>query len=293
MKLPFKTTVAAPCKLNLTLDVFPPRADGFHDIDSLVVRLSPVDELVVTVKPGPRAVKLIVKDRRPSTVAQESMPKGGENLAHKAAMLALDTFAPARDLQVWITLSKRLPLQAGLGAGSSDAAAVLKAVGQALAVSAEALHPLAAALGSDVSLFLEEATLVRLQGRGEQIQPVALALSPLHGILVRPMSGVPTSSAYALLDAVPQRKPGSATSRLLAGAPLVEALGNDFEAVVLPAYPDVAAVHQAIQEAGAQRALLCGSGSTVFGLARDRDHARELVKKLAGKVAWIKQVTNQ
>lgn len=292
MTLPFTSTVDAPCKLNLTLDVSPPRGDGFHDLDSLILRLSPSDELIVTVKPGARVVKLIVKDRRPDTVAAEPMPKGAANLAHQAALLMLDTFAPKEDLQVWVTLAKRLPLQAGLGAGSSNAAAVLKALGKALEVPLQALRPLAAQLGSDVSFFLEDAPLVRMQGRGELLQPVALELGPLQGILVRPGSGVPTGPAYALLDALPDRRPGEATKRLLAGQSLSEALSNDFEAVVLEAYPEVAAAHQLVQDAGAVRTLLCGSGSSVFGLAQDRAHARELVKKLAGKVAWIKQVTS-
>ncbi|MBB6050858.1 4-(cytidine 5'-diphospho)-2-C-methyl-D-erythritol kinase [Armatimonas rosea] len=311
MSLPYKATLASPCKLNLTLDVGLPRPDGFHELDSLVVLLSAADEVTVTVKPGPRTVKLIVKDRRPDSVASEPMPKGAENLAHKAAQLALDTLAPGQELQVWITLAKRLPAQAGLGAGSSNAATVLQAVGAALEASADALLPLAAQLGSDVALFLAPpapsappaptsggAYVVRMRGRGERVEPVALELPKLYGVLTRPAVGVPTGPAYALLDALPNRLPGTATEALLTNTglapPLVgaggAALSNDFEAAVLPAFPEVAALHAALTEAGAVRALLCGSGSSVFGLARDRAHALELVKKLAGRVAWLKLV---
>ena len=307
-RLPYKETLASPCKLNLTLDVGLPRPDGFHELDSLVVLLSASDELTVTVKPGPRQVKLILKDRRPDAVAIEPIPKGAENLAHKAAQLALDTLAPGQDIQIWITLAKRLPAQAGLGAGSSNAAAVLKAIGEALGAPTEALLPLAAQLGSDVALFLnpspspfpqgkegEMRGLVRMRGRGEIIEPVALEIPRLYGVLARPAIGVPTGPAYALLDALPNRTPGTATENLL-GSPFAKPegvggrLGNDFEAAVLPAFPEVAAVHAALTEAGALKALLCGSGSSVFGLARDRAHALELVKKLAGKVAWLKLV---
>ena len=299
--MPYKATLASPCKLNLTLDVGLVRPDGFHEIDSLVVLLSPSDELTVSVKPGPRLVKLILKDRRPDAVAVEPMPRGAENLAHKAAQLALDTLAPGQEIQVWITLAKRLPVQAGLGAGSSNAATVLKAVGEALGSPPEALLPLAAQLGSDVALFLAPLLpitgggaggggLVRMRGRGEIIEPVALTLPKLYGVLARPTIGVPTGPAYALLDALAERTPSNATERLLAGGSLTAALANDFEAAVLPAYPEVTAVHTTLTAAGALRALLCGSGSSVFGLARDRAHARELVKKLAGKVAWLKLV---
>ena len=302
MSLPYKATLTSPCKLNLTLDVGLPRPDGFHEIDSLVVLLSASDELTVTIKPGPRTVKLILKDRRPDAVAIEPIPKGAENLAHKAAQLALDTLAPGQELQVWITLAKRLPAQAGLGAGSSNAATVLKAIGEALEAPTEALFPLAAQLGSDVALFLSPLLpefsgggvggggLVRMRGRGERIEAVALEIPKLYGVLARPAMGVPTGPAYALLDALSNRAPGAATERLLAGGSLADVLSNDFEAAVLPAYPEVAALHAALTEAGAVRALLCGSGSSVFGLARDRAHALELVKKLAGKVAWLKLV---
>jgi 4-diphosphocytidyl-2-C-methyl-D-erythritol kinase len=336
MSLPYKAALSSPCKLNLTLDVGLPRPDGFHDIDSLVVLLSASDELTITVKPGPRQVKLILKDRRPDAVAIEPIPKGVENLAYKAAQLALDTLAPEQELQVWITLAKRLPAQAGLGAGSSNAATVLKAIGEALEAPIEALFPLAAQLGSDVALFLNPSPgsfpqgkegelrgLVRMRGRGEIIEPVALKIPKFYGVLARPAIGVPTGPAYALLDALPNRAPGNATVRALLPPPLLPILGgrewrgasnpsqlpsfqpasaglgggagggglsNDFEAAVLPAYPEVAALHAALTDAGAVRALLCGSGSSVFGLARDRAHALELVKKLAGKIAWLKLV---
>ena len=297
--MPYKATLASPCKLNLTLDVGLLRPDGFHEIDSLVVRLSPSDEVIVTVKPGPRLVKLIVKDRRPDSVGTELMPKGAENLAQRAAQLALDTLASGQELQVWVTLAKRLPVQAGLGAGSSNAATVLRAVGEALGSPAEALVPLAAQLGSDVALFLSNSPLVRMRGRGEVVEPIALALPKLYGVLARPAIGVPTGLAYALLDALTNRTPGNATETLLAHLRLPEGMAewyeagggkNDFEAAILPAYPDIAAVHASLTDAGALRALLCGSGSSVFGLARDRAHARELVQKLAGKVAWLKLV---
>lgn len=320
MSLPYKATLASPCKVNLTLDVGLPRTDGFHELDSLVVLLTAADEVTVTVKPGPRTVKLIVKDRRPDAVASEPMPKGAANLTHKAAQLALDTLAPGQELQVWITLAKRLPAQAGLGAGSSNAATVLQAVGEALGTTPEALLPLAAQLGSDVALFLapiapaaptREAGLtpafggggtrvVRMRGRGERVEPVALDIPKLYGVLTRPTVGVPTGPAYALLDALPNRIPGTATEQLL-NSPFAKPEGeaewyeagggqNDFEAAVLPAFPEVAALHAALTDAGAVRALLCGSGSSVFGLARDRAHALELVKKLAGRVAWLKLV---
>ncbi len=290
-----KLVRAAPCKVNLTLDVGPPRPDGFHEIDSVVAILSPADELTVQVRTGPRTVKLILKDRRPDAVAEPPLPKGPENLAHAAAQLALDALAPGQELQVWVTLTKRLPLQAGLGAGSSDAATVLMAVAEALSVPPSSLPALAARLGSDVGLFLTDAGWLRLQGRGERVTPLTGPLGALWGVLVRPAVGVSTGPAYAALDAVQRRTVGTATEPLIAalrrGAgpeELAPLLSNDFEAPILAAFPEVAEAHRLVSEAGALRALLCGSGSSVLGLARDRAHALELVKKLAGNVAWLK-----
>lgn len=293
---PFEKTVLAPCKVNLTLDVGPKRPDGYHDIDSLVVKLSPADELTVTVKPGTRQVKLLVKDKRPDTVADVPIPRGEENLAHRAAQLALDSLAPDAAVDVWVRLVKRLPAQAGLGAGSSDAAAVLRILGEAFGATDEALLPLAGQLGSDVAVFVDRAenATFRLTGRGEVVERVG-SIPPLWGVLVRPAVGVSTGPAYALLDASP-RADRRATETLLgalADGPLdAETLGpllwNDFEAPVLDAYPEVGEAHAALGEAGAIRALLCGSGSSVWGLARDREHALSMVRRLVGRFAWVK-----
>lgn len=296
MNFPFERTLAAPCKVNLTLDVGPKRPDGFHDIDSLVVRLSPADELTVTVRPGTRQVKLLVKDKRPGSVADVPIPRGEENLAHAAAVLALETLAPGAQVDVWVKLAKRLPAQAGLGAGSSDAAAVLQVLGEAFAADEKSLLALAARLGSDVAVFLDTTELgaFRMTGRGEVVERAA-SVPPLWGVLVRPAVGVSTGPAYALLDASP-RAARKSTEKLLSalGQPSLDAetlgplLWNDFEAPVLDAYPEIGEVHAALGEAGAIRALLCGSGSSVWGLGRDRDHALSLVRQLVGRFAWMK-----
>ena len=302
MTLPFVSQTIAPCKVNLALDVGPLRGDGYHEIDSLAVRLSPSDAITVRVRAGTRRVFLTVKDRRPDAVSEPSMPSGPDNLAHRAATVALDALAPNADVDVFVSLMKRLPAQAGLGGGSSDAAAVLIALSQAFGATREALFSLAAALGSDVALFLftterEESTPIQLSGRGESVESLGISLPKLYGVLARPKVGVSTGAAYALLDAVPNRTTGGSTASLLAvlssTAPTVDrigaALGNDFEAPVLSAYPEVAAAFRAVEGAGALRTILCGSGSAVFGLARDSAHATALVKALVGKVAWLKK----
>ena len=287
---------AAPGKVNLTLDVFAPRADGFHDLDSVVALVLPGDDVTVCVSrdQADRAVRL--------TLAGDDLvpiPADARNLAHRAAALFLERFAPeGEEAHVDIHLVKRLPAQAGLGGGSSDAAATLRALSDLFpgAASSAELARAGAQLGSDVPLFLSGAPLVRMRGRGEIVEPVTAPLA-VFGVLVRPNAGVPTGAAYALLDALPSRASGKATGALLdllaagnaALADLAAALNNDFEAAVLPAFPAVALAHQQVQEAGALRALLCGSGSAVFGLARDANHARDLAQRLRGgkNLSWV------
>jgi 4-diphosphocytidyl-2-C-methyl-D-erythritol kinase len=327
-------SVMAPAKVNLTLDVFPRRSDGYHDLDSVVVCFaSPADTVTVTVRvgaasgPTPTPITLIVKH------GPEGLPKGPENLVHAAVTryLALTRIRPTR---VFVKLDKRLPLQAGLGGGSSDAAAALLALDQLLqplgaSVSAAMLQEIAAAIGSDVPLFLHGGALVRMRGRGEIVEPIETRLPKLWGVIVKPTSGVPTGPAYAALDALYGRSPGGATERLLAAFPhrseseafgdpapsrggphplapspgaagegeigaasprvedLARLMANDFEDAILTGYPDVAAAHHAVRSAGALRALLCGSGAAVFGLATDREHARGLVRALVGRFPFV------
>ncbi len=290
-------TRTAPAKINLTLDVFPRRADGFHDIDSIVCQISAGDEVSVLVRPaatGTRTVRL--------TCNVEGLPTDSRNLATRAGEAFILRFVPEGvGVDVRIKLSKRLPWEAGLGGGSSDAAAVLRLLSDALpgAATPGDLRDLAATLGSDTPLFLLDRP-VRMRGRGEKVETLPVALPVLHGVVVKPDVGVATVAAYASLDETESRMPGVATENLLhalqtgaasdavAIAPL---LSNDFEQVVIPAHAGVAEAMNALLHAGALRALLCGSGAAVWGLARDREHARDLTRALVGAFPWVKMAS--
>lgn len=282
----------APCKVNLTLDVGPRRSDGYHDIDSVVATFLPADELEITVACGTRGVMLTCND--------SSLPTNSGNLAFRAAEEFLSRFLPGRDIAVSIHLAKRLPAQAGLGGGSSDAAAVLRAMHQLFPDAEEAAAPgtlseAGAAIGSDVPLFLRTEPGLRMSGRGERIASLPAPLPLLHGVLVRPAVGVPTADAYARLDSLRNRPLRNATKRFLAlltggtsdMSAIGAAMGNDFEAAILPPFPAVADAHQSVVDAGAVRTLLCGSGSAIFGLARDPNHVQEMVKKLYKQFPWV------
>ena len=275
--------ISAPAKINLTLDIGPPRPDGFHGIDSVVMPLAaPADTLEMAAFFGDDPQRLTL------TCDDPALPTDDSNLAYRAARLFLEHFGgdTIDRFHLDIALYKLLPYQAGLGGGSSDAAAVLRVLSRMVLDADAADVPdvlaIAARVGSDVPLFLKGG-LVRMQGRGELVTPLPSRLPPLWGVIVKPSVGVPTGPAYALLDALPDRAPGQATARLLAllqARANIEALGaalsNDFEAAILPAFPLVAHAHRTLTDAGVIRALLCGSGSAVFGLARDESHAHDL-----------------
>jgi 4-diphosphocytidyl-2-C-methyl-D-erythritol kinase len=226
------------------------------------------------------------------------LPTDERNLAYLAAKRYIEGKA---HFTVLLELHKRLPYQAGLGSASSDAAAVLQALQQNPdahypTASQEEMMAMAASIGSDVPLFLMPGT-VRIQGRGEIVKSLGKHIPTFHGLIVKPRVGVPTPSAFKLLDAIPGRVPGDATQNLLSvlqSSPndlqaIASALGNDFEAAVLPAFPQVAEAHRVVTGVGALRALLCGSGSAVFGLADSAEHAEAMARALreTNRFAWV------
>ncbi len=252
--------IACPAKINLTLEVLDRRPDGYHALRSVMVPLELADEL--HIEPS-SAFAFACSD--PSL-------EGEENLAVRAAR-ALDPL-PA----VKLTLRKIIPMQAGLGGGSSDAAAVLRAAMKGAlggTYSADWLQ-IARSLGSDVPFFLAD-TGALVEGTGERVTAVGV-LPPWHVLIVKPPVSVSTAAAFAELDAVARpSRPRNASISLAALTALqagdfdgVEgALMNDFHDVIATSTPEVARAIDALRAAGAQNALLSGSGSAVFTLARD------------------------
>ena len=277
----------AYAKVNLFLRVLAREADGFHGLETLFCLLDLADELDATRTETP-GVRIAVEGGIDSGPA-------ADNLAVRAAHAVLD--ATGRPFGVELRLRKRIPSQAGLGGGSSDAAAALTAV-NTLANNAVPRHELlqfAARLGSDVPFFLSGAPLALAWGHGERL----LRLPPLPAapaLLVTPPAPVRTADAYGWLD---QARQGQA--RRGAVALDLDALrtwgdvgrmaGNDFES---PVFSHVPAVRSAFDALVLTRPLVCrmsGSGSTLFAVyrsVRDRDDARMM---LGGKHGDVRAVT--
>lgn len=254
------TTIACPAKINLTLEVLDRRPDGYHTLRSIMVPLALADVLDIT--PAERF----------SFVCNDPALASDDNLVVKAAH-ALDPLP-----RVTIALRKAVPMQAGLGGGSSDAAGVLRAAMDGALGHRYALDWLAAAraLGSDVPFFLTDSGAL-VEGTGERVTALG-ALPPWHVLVVKPPAAVSTAAAYAQLDALerPSRPRNASVSLAVLTAlqrgdfTVVErGLSNDFNAVIAASTPEVAHALDALRAAGASNALLSGSGSAVFTLARD------------------------
>jgi len=256
-------TRLAHAKINLTLDVFGLRPDGYHEIASIMQSISLADKIIVSVLRGDAGITLAVTGPE-----REGIPADDSNLAWRAAVAY-------GEKSVAISIEKNIPSQAGLGGGSSDAAAVLLAL-NTLSESKRTLTKLAeigATLGADIPFFLHGG-LARVEGLGDRVTTLPPQPS-FFLVVVKPPVGVSTSEAYRLLDELPNRISANATSRWPDPG-----LSNDFEAAIYLRFPEIAAARDALLKSGAKQALLCGSGAAVFGIA---DDAQEVARRVRAK----------
>lgn len=249
--------VPAYAKINLTLAVLGKRADGYHDLASVMQTISLHDTLRMT------------PNRSGSVSAQSDSTELNtpDNLALRAA-LALREAAGDESLGAEIELLKTIPSPGGLGGGSSDAATVLLALNALWGTHLphERLTELAAALGSDVPYFLSGGTAL-IAGRGERVIPLPDA-QPLWLVLARPPVAVSTAAVYRALSPADYAT-GDDTDALVQaiqqGAPLpLDRLSNSLEAPVLRDHPQIAATRDALLASGAPRVRMSGSGPTLY-----------------------------
>ena len=269
--------VRTHAKINLDLRVLGPRLDGFHELRTVFQAISLHDVIECLPREGKFAIECDTA----------GVPLDRSNLAWRAAEAlwrSLRRPGPVRD--VAIRLHKRIPLQAGLGGGSTNAAGTLLALARLwrVPVRANQLTDLAATLGADVPFFLAGGTALGL-GRGDEVYP--LADLPRHWIvLLIPGFGVSTADAYNWYDSEremargvsarePQVVPGPWPSR---AAQMI----NDLEAPIARHHPEIDQMRTALRRAGALAAAMSGSGSTVFGLFQKRSEALAAVDRLSG-----------
>lgn len=283
----------APAKLNLYLDVLGRRDDGFHELETLLAPIRLYDRLEWRPAADSAAPFSLSYDPAVSARVAELAPPDERNLVWRAIELLAQS-AGCRSHGAF-TLTKRIPIQAGLGGGSSDAAAALVLANAAWGVdySISQLGDLAAQLGSDVPFFLAGQSAV-CRGRGERVEPLA-AMPRLDLVVVAPRAGVSTAAAFQKLDAPHWKPAASATaeapserlSHLLevwrrgAVNGAAQLMTNSLQGVAIELCPVLERIGTLFARLGCHAHQLTGSGSAYFGVMRSARHARRAASILA------------
>jgi 4-diphosphocytidyl-2-C-methyl-D-erythritol kinase len=267
--------VLAPAKINLFLEVIGKRPDGFHDIDTVVLAVELFDELALRIDDA-GALSL--------TSDAPELDTGPENLVLKAAQLLKKRTGCTKGAAIHLT--KRIPWAAGLGGGSSDAAATLAGLNElwALGMAVERLAALGAELGSDVPFFFQTPA-ARCTGRGEVVEAVAVTRA-LEVVVVKPETGLSTAEVYRRLDPeIPKseiRNPKSAVEALAEGdvQKLGGSLHNRLQEPAMKLCPPVASLYRQLMAERTAGCLMSGSGSSLFALCRDDREAARVIDDL-------------
>ena len=273
-------SLPAFAKINLDLRVLGTRPDGFHDLKTVFQSLALFDNVTATTRRGPFTV----------TCDEPDIPTDRRNLVWKAASLLhrVSTGRSSAPRDLAIELRKRVPAQAGLGGGSSDAAMTLLALNALwkLDLDLATLTRIGARLGADVPYFLVGGTALGL-GRGDDIYPLA-DMQPVHVVILRPGFGVATADAYQWFDKESRRASKEPAPRPIPpGWPAWSAmLRNDLERPVVRHHPAIGRIRQSLVDAGATFAAMSGSGSAVFGLFERGEAARRTANDLA-RPGWL------
>jgi 4-diphosphocytidyl-2-C-methyl-D-erythritol kinase len=276
MRVLMQRTVSAPAKVNLILDVLGRRPDGYHDVAMLMVRLSLQDRVRVTLTAG-NGIAV--------TCPGLDLAVGEENIAARAARLFLEHTGLASG--VAIAIDKRIPAAAGLGGGSSDAAAVLLALNDLLGagLSRGELQALGMRLGADVPFFLCGEMAAWATGIGERLEPWR-GLPPCWLVLANPRFAVSTAWVYQNLGLTHQRCMSKIPRFPERADGLAQLLRNDLEPVTMTRHPEIAAIKARLRGAGALGALMSGSGPTVFGVFTEQAAAELAAAELARGTGW-------
>jgi 4-diphosphocytidyl-2-C-methyl-D-erythritol kinase len=258
--------VVAPAKVNLFLRVLGRRPDGYHELETAVLPISLADRLDITAEAGP-ALELSLEVSGTAELV-DGVPGDRTNLVARAAAALAERSGVGGSAA--IRLEKRVPSAAGLGGGSADAAATLRALNDlwGCGLDDDGLRQVAAAVGSDVPALLGPGPCLA-RGRGERVEPIQAR--PLQWRLVTAPFGVRTADAFRWWDEDgPGPGPDPADTLAAAIDDDVHALGrllsNDLEEPVARRHPEVRAARDELLAAGAVAAVMCGSGPTVAGL---------------------------
>ncbi|HEY5973270.1 MAG TPA: 4-(cytidine 5'-diphospho)-2-C-methyl-D-erythritol kinase [Geobacteraceae bacterium] len=266
----------APAKVNYRLDVLRRRPDGYHDLRMIMQRIDLCDEITLTLSdtPGIRV-----------TCGREGVPDGPGNIAWRAASALLEQ--AGREAGLDISITKNIPVAAGLGGGSSDGATVLMGVNQLLGLgfSDQELMAIGATIGADVPFFIFGTTALA-EGIGDHLTALE-GVPPLWLVLVNPRVHVSTAWVYQNLGLTSEKLAVNIPLFYGTAADICGILANDLEQVTSSRFPVIDEIKDELLAAGAAGALMSGSGPTVFGVFAAEGQARAAAAELATRHGWF------
>jgi 4-diphosphocytidyl-2-C-methyl-D-erythritol kinase len=262
-------------KINISLDVVGKMANGFHELDSIMVPVSLHDTIYIN------------KAAEDSFESNTDLQWDDSNLIYKTVKLMRERYGIKGGLR--IKLIKRIPKQAGLGGGSANAAAVLRLLNRLykLHLSRDELAQLGAELGSDVPFCVYQKA-ARCKGRGEKIRLLG-SHAGYKAVLIKPEQGINTKEAFELTDREQILHPDMEIieKAYVNHEPLEELLGNSLEKAAIKLVPEIGEIKNRCRELGFKEVIMTGSGSTVFVLAEKERHLRELVEEMKKKYDFV------
>ena len=277
----FKTTESAYAKVNLHLEVLGKRPDGYHEIDTVMQTVSLSDTVTVEIQKDEKGEMLL-------SCTRADIPTDENNIACKVARAFLLAIGKEKD-SVKIHIEKVIPVAAGLGGGSADGAAVLRALNRLYGypLTKQALCDLATPLGADIP-FCIMGGCRRAEGIGEIFSSAASLSEDTILVIAMGKMGSNTARAYGKIDEQNGKKSLISSEEMLRslemGADAVaSALYNRFEEVILPENADASAIRRTLRIAGAKGSLMSGSGASVFGIFDDGEKAANAVEILRQK----------
>jgi len=266
----------SPAKVNLNLEIQQKRPDGYHEIQTLMHRIDLADEIEINRRGEGISLDL----------EGEETPRGEDNLASRAARIFLQETKIVSGLQ--IRLRKKIPVAAGLGGGSSNAATVLMGLKELFRAEVDETQLMAwgARIGADIPFFIFKKP-AWAGGKGEKLKAAEIP-APLWFLLLVPPFRISTAWAYAAYDqlGVDKTRPFLVQNSYPDFAALLPILHNDLEQASIGKFPAIGEMKKHLRAQGAQGALMSGSGPVVFGLFGDSEEAKRAEKKLSLPPGW-------
>lgn len=269
----------APAKVNYLLDVIRRRPDGYHELRMVMQRINLCDEISITLTDSPTLAV---------TCGRNGVPDGPDNIAWKAARTMLDI--SGSKIGANISITKNIPVAAGLGGGSSDAASVLMGLNELLKLSLtdNRLMEIGVTLGADVPFFIFKKTALA-EGIGDKLS--AMPVMPKVWILViNPGVHVSTAWVYRSLELTNQKVLSTLPQFYRTAEDICSIFNNDLESVTIPAFPVIADIKKLMIQHGSTGSMMSGSGSTVFGIFSNKAEAENAAKQITSGTDWYTAV---